>query len=181
MAEQSEEQLIARARVLDEAAWGTLYDRHYRRLFDYCFVRTGDRPASEDLAADVFHEAVRGIGKYHYRGVPFAAWLFRIARNLTADHLERARRRPQLQLSDEVAAQDDRVSADPEILAQWSEVRRALDKLTEDQQQVIILRFFQGLSHEETAQAMGRRSGAVRVLQTRALKTLRRLLAEGEG
>jgi RNA polymerase sigma-70 factor, ECF subfamily len=176
--QHTQEQLVARAQALDDVAWTTIYDGHYRQIFDYCYVRTGDRAAAEDLAADVFLEAVRGISKYRYRGVPLAAWLFRIARNLTADHLARKSRRPSVPLQDEMPNADDSYIGNPEASAQWEDVRNALMTLTEDQQQVIVLRFFQGLSHEEAAQTMGRRSGAVRVLQNRALKAMRKLLAE---
>lgn len=174
MATRSTDQLVREAQAFSQEAWARLYDQYYGKIFSYCYLRTGNRAASEDLAADVFLEALRGIERYRYRGVPLSAWLYRIARNLTADHLRHNAQRPTVPL----AAEDEHVGPaahdDIERSALRQDVQDALGRLTEDQQQVIVLRFFQGLSHQETAAVMGRRSGAVRVLQDRALKALRR-------
>jgi RNA polymerase sigma-70 factor (ECF subfamily) len=126
----------------------------------------------------VFLEAVRGIPRYRYRGIAFRAWLYRIAHNLTAD----ARRK--------LATRSDRETCDETVLsglsgedfALGSERRRdiqlALAQLTDEQQQVVILRFFEGLSLAETAEATGRNSGAIKSLQHRALERMRSLLGE---
>jgi len=171
------EHLVEEAQAFSEEAWSQIYDQHYVRLFDYCYARTGNRAAAEDLAAEVFLEAVRGIRGYRYRGVPFAAWLYRIARNLTADHLQRNARRPQVSLVEEADHPQLREPDGTEHVADRHDIQAALRRLSDDQQQVLILRFFQGLSHDETAAVMGRRTGAVRVLQTRALSALRRVMA----
>ncbi len=180
MAEADEGQLIAQAQAFDEGAWAQIYDQHFTRLFRYSYLRTGDWAVAEDLAAEVFLEALRGIQGYRFRGIPFSAWLYRIARNLTADHLSRKSRRPTVSLMQEAAHPGLQVEDRHESLAS-EEIQSVLSRLTNDQQQVIILRFYQGLSHEETAQAMGRRSGAVRVLQNRAINSLRRIMAEERG
>ncbi len=171
------ERLVEEAQAFSQEAWAQIYDDLYPKMYQYCLLRTGDRAASEDIAADVFVEALRGVKKYRYRGVPFSAWLYRIARNLTADHLRRNARRPTVVLDDESTDARLQTPDEAEHFAISQDIKDALQELTDDQQQVIILRFFQGLSHDETAAIMGRRSGAVRVLQNRALGSLRRLMA----
>lgn len=171
------ERLVEEAQAFSQEAWAHIYDQYYPKIFQYCYLRTGDRTGAQDLASDVFLEALRGIRRYRYRGTPFAAWLYRIARNLTADHLQRKARRPTVSLAAESQNPQLQAPDDTARSAVWHDVHRAIQQLTDDQQQVILLRFFQGLSHEETAAVMGRRSGAVRALQNRALSALRHLMA----
>ena len=170
------ERLVEEAQAFSQAAWAHLFDRYYPKMYDYCYLRTGDRAAAEDLASEVFLEALRGIRRYRYRGVPFSAWLYRIARNLTADFLRRRASRPTVPLAED-GANPGLVSPDgADAAARSYDVQAAIRQLTDDQQQVIMLRFFHDLSHEETAAVLGRRPGAVRVLQSRALSALRRVM-----
>lgn len=171
------QRLIEEAQAFSQEAWAEIYDQHYAKIYDYCYLRTGDRTAAEDLASEVFVEALRGIRRYQYRGIPLSAWLYRIARNLTADYLRRKNRRATVSLREEADHPQLQTPSEAEASALRQDVHEAIQQLTDDQQQVIILRFFQGLSHEETAAIMGRRSGAVRVLQNRALHALRKLLS----
>ena len=171
------ERLVEEAQAFSQEAWKHLYDQYYPKIFNYCYLRVGNRATSEDLTSDVFLEALRGIKRYRYRGVPIASWLYRIAHNLTADHLRRNARRPTVSLGNEAEHPRLQTPDTAESTVIWHDMQNAIVQLTDDQQQVILLRFFQGLSHEETATIMGRRSGAVRVLQNRALNALRRLIA----
>jgi len=170
------EQFVKEAQAFSPGAWAHLFDQYHPKMYDYCYLRTGDRAAAEDLASEVFLEALRGIKRYRYRGVPFSAWLYRIARNLTADFVRRRANRPTVPLpaheADAALASPD----DTEAAARAHDIRAALRHLTDDQQQVIMLRFFHDLSHDETAAVLGRSSGAVRVLQSRALSALRRVM-----
>ncbi len=172
------EQLVKEAKAYSQEAWAYIYDRHYPKMFRYCYLRTGSHAVSEDLASEVFLEALRGIRRFRYRGIPLAAWLYRIAHNVTADYLERERRRPAVPLREEHSNHPQlRLGDEADSIADRHDVHAAMQQLTDDQQQIIMLRFFHGLSHNETADVMGRRSGAVRVLQTRALNALRRVMA----
>jgi RNA polymerase sigma-70 factor (ECF subfamily) len=175
------ERLVQEAQAYSQAAWAEIYDQYYPKIVGYCYHRTSDRSASEDLASEVFLEALRGIRRYQYRGVPLSAWLYRIARNLTADHLKRSRNSPTVSLSSGTVHNELVAPDRAEAGAQWHEIHASLRQLTDDQQQVIILRFFHDLSHEDTAAIMGRRPGAVRVLQSRALQALRRVMGGGAG
>ena len=173
-----ERSLVERAREMDESAWDELYTLHYGAIRRYAEFRVIDSSLADDIAAEVFLEAVRGIGKYRYRGVAFRAWLYRIAHNLTADVRKR------------MAIRSDCESNDPDALHAVSDgdfapnlerrrdIQSAVALLTDEQQQVVILRFFEGLSLAETAEATGRNSGAIKSLQHRALERLRGILGE---
>ncbi len=177
MLKVSGERLVEEAQAFSQEAWAQIFDQYYPKMFQYCYVRTGNRAAAEDLASEVFLEALRGIRRYRYRGVPLGAWLYRIAHNLTADHLHRNARRPTVSLGEETEHPHLQTSDEAEHSALRQDMQTAMQQLTAEQQQVLILRFFEGLSHEETAAVMGRRTGAVRVLQHRALNALRRVMA----
>lgn len=173
----TERALVERARAMDPDAWDELYARHYAAIRRYARFRLGDS-AADDIAAEVFLQALRSIRNYRYRGIAFRAWLYRIAHNLTADY----RRRVTSQLRHEVARPetDDQIPGDdfaPRV-HRARDLEAAVAMLTDEQQQVVILRFFEGLSVAETAEVMARKSGAIKSLQHRALQRLRAILGE---
>lgn len=177
----AEEQLVREAQAFSDEAWQAIFDASYPKMLDYCFLRTGNRAVAEDLASAVFLEAVRGIKRFRFRGAPLTAWLYRIAHNVTVDYLRRNARQQMLPLEAAQAATGMAVPHEaPEIEARH-DLERAMRQLTDDQQQVLVLRFFHDLSVQETSAAMNRHSVAVRVLQHRALASLRRVMTrEGE-
>ena len=175
VAEQDEEGLlIARAQESDRAAWDEIFQRHYHRVFVFVYCRVGDTTAAEDLTADVFVEAWRGIKRFDYRGIPLISWLYKIARNLLADFL-RKRSRSRTQPLDDSGVADARDHA--EQVALWHSVASALHKLTLEQQFVIVSRFFEGLSIAETATLLGKNENAIKALEFRALNSVRRIVA----
>ena len=178
VARDAEAALLERARRMDADAWDDLYSTHYAAIFRYCSLRISDPETAEDLAADVFLEAVKGIERYRYRGTPFRAWLYRIAHNLTADE-RRARIRRGAVDAAPTAAEEPRERDFAPAVQSRQDFETALARLTGDQQQVVILRFIEGLSLAETAVAMERPAGAIKALQFRATRRLRALL-EGE-
>jgi RNA polymerase sigma-70 factor (ECF subfamily) len=168
-------ELVEAARRLDEAAWAEIYRRHAQQVYAYIYYRLGDQHTAEDLAADVFVKALAGIKGYVWRGTPLLAWLYRIAHNVTVDHHKSSARRLQMQAADEadgVQDRHDRLGA----LDARTDMLNAIRELTEDQQQVIILRFYQMLSSAEVARVIGKPEGAVKALQSRGLRSLRRVL-----
>lgn len=176
----AEAQLVEALRTLSEAAWAEVYRRHAQHVYQYIYYRLGDQHTAEDLAADVFVKALAGIGGYQYRGTPLLAWLYRIAHNVTADHRKAAARRSQLhsaEAAEEIEERDDELQA----FADRRDMMGAIHALTEDQQQVVILRFYQGMSNAEVSKVMGKPEGAVKALQTRALRSLRRVLTAVDG
>lgn len=175
-----ERSLVERARAMESGAWDELYSLHHAAIHRYVRFRVSDISAAEDLAADVFLEAVRGIGRYGYRGVAFRAWLYRIAHNLTVDFRRRQAARQLHENNDDVAASQVPDADFAPGVDRARDIRTALAQLTDEQQQVVILRFFEGLSLEETAVATGRKPGAIKSLQHRAIERLRIIMEGGE-
>jgi RNA polymerase sigma-70 factor (ECF subfamily) len=173
----AEATLVRRLAAFEADAWETLFERDFQRLYRFARVRTGDDGAAEDIAAEVFEEAARRIGSFEFRGLSVSAWLFRVARNLIADHLDRRRRRPAVPLDDTELEGTPRAT-DIENLA---DVTRAILGLTREQQEVVALRFVTGCDLQETASAMGKSVGAVKVLQHRALTAIKKKVGVGEG
>lgn len=174
-AQDEEALLIARAQKSDRAAWDEIFQRHYQRVYIFVFCRIGDAAASEDLTADVFVDAWRGIRRFSYRGVPLISWLYKIAHNLLADFLRKRNRTKTQPLGDDGAQMAD-PRDEAESVAVWQSVAAAFKKLTLDQQQVLITRFIEGLSLAETAAVMGKNENAIKALEFRALKSVRRIL-----
>lgn len=179
--ERAEEQrLLARARRGDGDAFAALYRAHLGPIYRYIAHRVQDARLAEDLTGDVFMRALEALPSYEERGRPFLAWLYRIAHARVIDHYRQTGRRPQTPLADAppLAAEDD---LDQEMLRRGAAkaLRAAIAALTEDQQQVIILRFIEGCSIERAAQIMGKQPNAIKALQFRALRTLAGRLARG--
>ncbi len=173
--------LAARAAGGDRAAYGGLYERYVDKIYRYISYKVADRSLAEDLTSQTFLKAWDAIGDYEWRNHPFGAWLFRIAHNLVVDH--HRSKREVVTLDDASRQLEHKASQDeirPErILAELissARVRSAIERLTEEQQQVLFLRFFEGMSTGEVAELMGKRRGAIRGLQFRALSALRDLL-----
>lgn len=171
---QPDEVLAVRARD-DREAFGVLYERHVRRVYNYVYYRTGSAADAEDLTARTFFQAMNNLHRYQVQGVPFSAWLFRIAHNLVANwHRDTGRHRASS--TDEVVAVPTGDSG-PDEYAEAGEEKRelhdAVRRLPSDRQQLLILKFSEGLSNEEIATIMGRSEGAIKALLHRTIKSLR--------
>jgi RNA polymerase sigma-70 factor (ECF subfamily) len=177
--------LVARAKT-DPQAFGTLYERYVRKIYNYLYYRMGNAHDAEDLTARVFHRALVNLEGYTSRGLPFSAWLYRIAHNLVANWHRDQRRRQMVPLH-EVARQDWQAleTEAPEKLAETAEVQAhlltALHRLPAERQQVIVLKFVERLSNAEIGQIMNRSEGAIKSLYHRTLLALRDELAQLEG
>lgn len=169
-----EDEILTRAAQGDREAFGLLYERYVERIFNYVYYRTGNLDDAEDLTARVFQRAMNHIGNYTDRGVPFSAWLYRIAHNLVANwHRDRSRRQ-EIPLSDApLPARGEH----PEHTLVHSERQEALLRLIRslppDRQTLLILKFVEHLSNAEIGQIMGRSEGAVKSLYHRTLLALR--------
>lgn len=169
--------MVQRAQKMDESAWQMIYDRYYSRLFGYLYYRLGDPDEAEELVAQVFERAVKNIRRYQYRGHSLGAWLNRIAANLVNDRHRQQQRQPTpLTLQESWVGHGD----DPAEHALHSErshiLIQALNQLTPEQREVILLRFVARMTSPEIAQQMGKTTGAIKSLQHRALAALRREL-----
>jgi len=171
--------LIQKAKDGDTEAFGDLYERYAESVFRFIYSQTSNRFDAEDLTGDVFLRAWQSISRYEERGFSFSAYLFRIARNVMIDRSRKLRPVSELP-EDEISIGEPLLNSEPStILAaklQHNELVKTLGKLREDYRTVLVLRFFNNLTTEETSDVMGRSKGSVRVLQHRALSALRQLL-----
>ena len=175
---KEEHDLIRRAQDYDPVAFGEIYERYYVGVYKYIFYRVGEQSLAEDLTMEVFVKAMEAIDNFSFRGVPFSAWLYRIASNLVIDHFRRQPVQPALSLEEKLVAAVEHPSEVLESEFTHQALQRALADLTDDQQQVIVLKFVDGLSNLEVAQILGKTEGAVKSLQHRALASLGRVLGE---
>lgn len=177
-AHDDEALLVQRAKERSSSAWAQIYDASYQKLFRYCYARTGDTTTAADLTSRVFLEALEGIDRYVYRGRPLLAWLYRIARNVVSDYLH-AREREAKALAEAGSLLDPHAPNPASQVADQADLLDALRRLTGDQQQVVVLRYYAGFTTAEIAQALERSERAVYSLEVRALAALRRALAPG--
>jgi RNA polymerase sigma-70 factor, ECF subfamily len=173
-----EEVLLDRARDFDAAALSEIYDQYESKIYSYIYHRTGDSDLAEDLTAQVFLRVLEAIQQGKAWRSSFSGWLYRIAHNLVIDHYRRRSRNTQVSLDDApvlYANEGDPVkSAERELSAE--RLRKAINLLTEEQAQVISLRFLESLSIAEAAAMMDKTEGAIKALQYRAVMSLRRLM-----
>jgi RNA polymerase sigma-70 factor (ECF subfamily) len=169
--------LVRAAQDGDEESFGRIFDELHLPVYRYLAARLETSVDAEDLTAETFVAAFENIGRFRWQGPPFEAWVFKIARSKLVDHHRRVQRQPTSRIDGAVEARLAS-SGDPARLALWDEEKAQLlahvRKLSPNQQEVIALRFFAGLSVSEVAHIMGRTDTSVRQLQFRAVNTLRR-------
>ncbi len=168
--------LIQKAKDFDSEAWAQIYRHHYPKIYAYLRHRVGDIDLAEDIAASVFLHAVEGIKSFTYRGFSLSAWLFRIAHNQVVDHFRRKAKAATEPLTEKLSAKGDGVQEAVEGALVREELSLALKNITEEQRQVVLLKFFGGMSNAEVARIIRKPEGAVKALQHRALASLRRIL-----
>jgi RNA polymerase sigma-70 factor (ECF subfamily) len=167
---EADERLLVEAAQKDPARFGELYELNFERVYAYVLRRVGNHTETEDVTAEVFHHALANLKRFEWRGIPFAAWLFRIAANLIADRWQRTGR----EVEDDAALESAQVSpADIEEVERRATLFRLVDTLPPEQQQVVLLRFVQEKSIKEVAREIRKTEGAVKQLQFRALSSLR--------
>jgi RNA polymerase sigma factor (sigma-70 family) len=168
----NETQLILRAQQSDEEAAGLLYEMHVESIFTYISYRVDSSAMAEDLTAEVFLRMVRSLQTYRVKGAPFRAWLYRIAANLITDHYRQHQKVVTVPMADDYRNDDtdpfDRMAKQERHL----QLRKAIKRLSEDYQTLLILRFVEELPHPEIAKIMNKSAMALRAMQHRALKAL---------
>lgn len=182
MPESEELELLLRASQGDLDAFGVLYEKYVERIFNYVYYRTGNVHDAEDLSARVFYRALHHIHTYTDRGVPFSAWLYRIAHNLVANwHRDRSRHQ-EIPLSD--APTIHYKGEPPEVAVMQTQERDALlrliRQLPSERQHLLILKFLEHMSNAEIGETMGRSEGAVKSLYHRTLLALRIEMMESD-
>ena len=174
-ARQGEDRLVNQARRGDNRAFSELYRRHVDMIYRYAYARVRDATVAEDLTAQVFLKAFEGLPNYEPRGAPFSAWLYRIAHARTVDYWRQQQRRQEVGLLESLPATDPQPEDIVVAKSEWKAAVDLLAQLTDDQRDVIILRFIEDMSLAEVAEALDKTVGAVKALQHRALASLARI------
>ena len=175
-ADEHHERLLIEAAQNDPSRFAELYEENFGRVWAFVIRRVRDRSIAQDVTSEVFHQALANVKKFEWRGVPFAAWLYRIAANAIADHFARTAR--------EQKSGDAVSTAAPheiEDIERRASLFRFVDRLPGDQRRVLVMRFGEERSIREIASAIGRSEGAVKQLQWRGLQTLRAKMVENHG
>jgi RNA polymerase sigma-70 factor (ECF subfamily) len=173
--QEPDEQRLIEAAQKDPARFADLYEINFERVYSFIVRRVQDRSEAQDLTSDVFHQALANLGRFEWRGTPFAAWLFRIAANAIADRFERMAKEP----NQAYAPDAEEVSIGP--VEYRADVFRLVKELPADQRRVIEMRFTEEKSIREIAQDLGRSEGAVKQLQFRGVQNLRERMGKHNG
>ena len=167
---EADERLLIEAAQQDPARFGELYEIHFERVYAYVVKRVQNCAEAEDLTAEVFHQALANLKRFEWRGIPFSAWLFRIAANLISDRWQRSGRETQ----DDAVIESAQVSpVEIEEVERRATLFRLVETLPAEQKRVVVLRFVEQKSIKEVASAIRKTEGAVKQLQFRALSTLK--------
>jgi len=173
--EITDENAVARASAGDSEAFSLLYERNVSRIYNYIYYRIGSDADAEDITSRVFYRAFGHINTYVDKGVPFSAWLYRIAHNLIANWHRDTHRRKEVPLEDqiELPVKADHPERAMEKTQEVEQLLQGIRRLSPDRQQLLILKFVEDLSNAEIADIMGKSEGAIKSLYHRALIALR--------
>jgi RNA polymerase sigma-70 factor (ECF subfamily) len=165
------ERLLVEAAQEDPRRFADLYEENFERVYAFVARRVCERADAEDVTAEVFHQALANLNEFEWRGVPFSAWLYRIAANAIADRWRRAARERGSPVT--LDPPDQGKDGNPEEIERRARLFRLVGELPRDQRSVVQMRFAEGKSIAEIARDLGRTDGAVKQLQFRAIRTLR--------
>ena len=167
---------LRRARELDPQALGRLYDEHAPAIYAYLYRRIGSAQEAEELTGDVFVRLLETLRSDGLGRAPLRAWLYRVAHNLAMDWFRRQKKMPGIPLAEDLVADNGQPSDIVEDRQVRQRLRASIQRLTPDQQRVILLRFAEGFPAAVVAGLIGKSEGAVKILQHRAVSRLRKLL-----
>lgn len=167
---EADERLLVEAAQRDPACFADLYEINFERVYAYVVRRVKERAEAEDVTAEVFHQALANLGRFEWRGIPFSAWLYRIAANLISDRWQRSGR----EVADEAQVELAQVGpVEIEEVERRATLFRLVEMLPPEQKRVVVLRFVEQKSIKEVAREIRKTEGAVKQLQFRALTSLR--------
>jgi RNA polymerase sigma-70 factor, ECF subfamily len=176
---QDELELLARARALDNDALAQIHDAYYAPIFRYVAFRVGDRDTADDLTSEVFTRFLASLRTHHAPNSTLRGWLYGVASNVVSDHRRKQQRGPSLGLDETIASREIGPVEAAEAALAREDLRRAVADLTEEQQNVLALRFGYELPIQEVARTLGKTEGAIKQLQARAVAALARKMAPG--
>jgi len=175
----NERELVLQAQAGNAEAFGQLYDAYMERIYRFIYFRVEDQQTAEDITSQVFLRAWNNLDRFRLGRTPYLAWLYTIAHNAVIDHYRT--RKVTTALEDVRLSQPDYaevVESTIDFAVEMRSIKSAMRTLTDDQQQVLTLKFIEGMSNDEIARYIGKREGAVRALQMRGLRALAKQLEE---
>lgn len=176
-----EAQLIRKAQRGDTACFGELYDHYLPKIYRYIFAKVNHREYAEDIAHEVFLAAWKNLPGYRERGYPFSSWLYRIARNEIIDHYRLEKHHANVdELDPDAVHLASAAERELDLSLAWRTVKEAMNELTDEERDVLLLRFVNDLTPKEVAAVLGKSEGAVRVMQHRAIQDLKRRLVKND-
>jgi RNA polymerase sigma-70 factor (ECF subfamily) len=176
---EGEEKLIERAKKGDNYAFVQLYNHYVAPIYRFVFIKINHKAITEDLTQEVFLSAFENLKNYSFQGCPLSSWLYQIARNKVIDYYRTKRNNLSIEgISEDVLKVIDAKERDLNLDFDLRRVREATLKLSETEQDVIIMRFIEDLSYSEIASAINKSEGAVRLIQHRAIKNLKKVLED---
>jgi len=181
--ELTDDEAVRRAVGGDAEAFSILYERFVTRIYNYIYYRTGNPHEAEDLTARVFHRALNHISQYDNRGVPFSAWLYRIAHNLVANYHRDRLRAKEISIENLTIPDTGRHPAPEQAIQQSEEMDfllRIINDLSPQKRELVLLKFVQNLTNEEISYIFGKTEGAIKSLYHRTLLELRDRVKELE-
>ena len=174
-----EEKLIRKAIRGGASAFGSLYDHYQPMIYRFVLIKVGRREEAEDLTHEVFRNAWQNIRGYKHRGFPFSSWLYKIARNQVADYYRAKKEHTSIESVDpEYFTAPASIQFDLGVKMEIERVRIAITKLKPEHQDIIIMRFIDDISIKEAADALEKSEGAVKLMQYRAMKELKKMISE---
>lgn len=176
---ESEDKLVKKAQNGEAAAFGRLYDEYIEPIYRFVYLKVSHKADAEDITQQVFLNAWQNVGNYRSQGFPFSSWLYKIAHNAVIDYYRIKSSRPHIEFETaaEIAAEtdiDNEIDKNFELML----IKNAIQKLPPDQQNIVIMKFVEELSNKEVAKILDKTEGAIRVVQHRALKQLKKHLDE---
>jgi len=178
---KEEQELVKKAQRGEREAFGALYDRYLPAIYRFILLKVGSEPDAQDICHQVFLNAWQNIGRFRLQGHPFSSWLYKIARNAVIDHWRTKKTNVDITLvSENLLSEEPAVSEAVDKELNLKLVWSALRCLDENHQSLLIMKFVDELSNKEIAEILGKSEGAVRVIQHRALKQLKKLLENNE-
>ncbi len=177
---EDERELVTKAKKGDSTAFGALYDKHLPAIYRFILVKVGgQKGVAEDLTAEVFLNAWRNVSRFEFKGYPFSSWLYRIARNTVIDHYRTAKKNVNLEsVPEEMFAERSEVGDKMDTDFGIRSIQVHLARLEPVYQDVLLMKFVEEMSNREIAAALEKSEGAVRVIQHRALKQLKKSIEE---
>src|SRR5450759_3296101 len=175
--------LVKKAKSRDPEAFGMLYDEYVDQIFRYVYYKIGNLPESQDLTGQTFLKAFENIDSYEMRDIAFSSWLYRIAHNLVVDYFRRESKRERVSIDEQPPALSNQGNPAEAVMADLESERlyKAMQKLTYNQREVLVLKFIDNLSNNQVAEIMGISAGAVKCTQKREVLSLNRILGNSNG